>query len=232
MSLADAHAAATPRPANALGIRLGEHWAIVGATGSGKTRFACGLLEYLRRHYPSVKRYVLDSTEDGMPDIKFRLEVRGNRIPDPLRNAAYTQIWIPDTDVAELYNAWLEKHLYRREPAIILIDELASLGKAIDQYDGFIKLMKQGRKHGITLINLTQEIANVSPTVFRQMSHFANFRINAETYDLAMSRKYLALSKEEQRQPTNPYGFFYRRTTGPFPAREYASMQAFFRNTI
>lgn len=224
------YAALEKRPLNTLGIHLSEHWAVVGKTGSGKTHFAKDLVEYLRRQYPHAKRYILDSTEDGMDEIVGRLDVRGNKVPDLLRNSTYTQIWTPDTDSPTAYNEWFEKILYAREPAVVLVDELASLtnGKSGDPPDGFIKLMKQGRKHGVTVINLTQEIARVSPTIFRQMSHFVLFRINAETYDMTMARKYLEVDKERQKQPSSRYGFFYRRTDPPTEAREFASAQVFF----
>lgn len=222
------------RPANSLGIRLGEHVAVVGITGCGKTHFAKGWLEYLRRQYPYAKRYVLDSTEDGMIGVSGRLDVRGNRVPDLLRDPSFTQIWTPDTDVPALYDAWFSKILYAREPAIVLVDEMASLnaGHNGEPPGGFIKLLKQGRKHGVTVISLTQEIARVTPTVFRQMKHFVQFYINAEIYDLSMARRYLNIDKEQQRPPHGQYGFFYRRTDGIFAHREFPSMQAFFKNHV
>lgn len=225
--------AARPRLANSLGIRLGEHVAIVGITGCGKTHFAKGWLEYLRRQYPHARRYILDSTEDGLQGIIGRLDVRGNRCPDLLRDPAFTQVWTPDTDVPELYNEWFERILYARQPAVVFVDEIASIGgRGGEALDGFIKLLKQGRKHDITVMSLTQEIARVTPTVFRQMKHFILFYINPETYDLAMARKYLNIEKDAQRPPLGKYGFFYRRTDGPFAMHEYPSMQAFFKHHI
>ena len=222
------------RPPNHLALHLGEHWGIVGKTGSGKTHFAKDLLEYYRRQYPHVKRYILDSTEDGMDGVIGKVEVRGNKIPDPLRTADFTQVWIPDTDVPALYNQWFERILYAREPAIVFIDEIASLtnGKSTDPLDGFIKLLKQGRKHDITVIALTQEIARVPLTLFRQMTHFVLFRINNETYDMSMARKYLDVDKEQQSHPKAQSGFFYRRTDGDYAHQEYASAQQFFRRNV
>ncbi len=169
-----------------------------------------------------------------MDGIIGRLDVRGNRVPDLLRNPAYTQIWTPDTDAPALYNQWFEKHLYKREPAIILVDELASLsaGKSADPPDGFIKLLKQGRKHGITVIALTQSVSRVTTTLFGQMTHIAQFRINPIPYDMSQMRLYLDIEKEQQRAPSSQFGFFYRRTDGMFAHREFSSMQAFFKNTI
>src|SRR5258705_2485945 len=56
------------RSPNYLSFYLGEHHAVAGATGTGKTYYALnGLLPYMHNLYPHVKRYVLDSTSD--PDI-------------------------------------------------------------------------------------------------------------------------------------------------------------------
>jgi ABC-type dipeptide/oligopeptide/nickel transport system ATPase component len=210
---------------------MGEHWAIVGKTGSGKTHYAKDLLEYYRVHYPHAKRYVLDSTEDGMEGVVGKMEIRGNRIPDLLKNAAHTQVWVPDTDVPGNYNTYFEKILYARQPAIVFVDEIASLtnGRNTDPLDGFIKLLKQGRKHDITVINLTQEIARVPQSMFKQMTHFVLFRINNETYDISMARKYLDVDKEHFDHPQAKYGFKHKRTDGEYSVKEYQSSQHFFK---
>jgi len=215
---------------NKLGLALGDHWGIVGMTGSGKTHFATDLLEYYRTHFPHVRRYVLDSTEDGMDRLHAKIDVRGNRIPDVLKNATYTQVWTPDTDVPDAYSRYLENILYDRKPAIVFIDEIASLtkGKNVDPPDGYTLIMKQGRKHGITVMSLTQEIAHVPQTLFKQMTHFALFRINNETYDMTMARKYLGLDKDQFKHPESKWGFKYKRQ-GESSVQEFASSQQFFR---
>jgi hypothetical protein len=218
-------------PINRLSLRLGEHWGIVGKTGSGKTHFAKDLFEYYRVHYPHTKRYILDSTEDGMEGVVGAIEVRGNRLPDLLKNNNFTQVWIPDTDVPSTYNRYFENILYARQPAIVFVDEIASLtnGRNSEPLDGFIKLLKQGRKHDITVISLTQEIARVPLTIFRQMTHFVLFRINNETYDMSMARKYLDIDKDVFEHPQSKYGFKHRRTDENYSVQEYESSQHFFR---
>lgn len=223
------------RPYNRLGARLGEHWSIVGATGSGKTRFSVALLEYYRRQFPHAKRYVLDSSGDGMPEVHAPAVVEGDRVPDLLTRSVYTQVWQPETDILDNYNEWLLRILRARQPAIVLIDELASLTSydtASNILEGHFKLLKQGRKHGITVINETQEIARVSLTIFRQMSWFVQFRLNRDPWEWSRARNYLNILKEEQNAPSAPYGFFMRRVTGNFPAREFRSYQELFANTV
>ncbi len=223
------------KPYNALAARLGQHWTVVGATESGKTRFSLALLEFLRRQFPHVPRYVLNSTDDDMPEIKFPREIRGNYVPDILHDAVYTQVWTPDTDDLEAYNKWLLKILYARKPAIVLLDEIASLtgyGREVGVLEGHYKLLKQGRKHGITVINETQELSRVPLVMFRQMTWFAQFRLNNDTFETSSARRYLDVSKEEYHQPTAPFGFHLKRTRGNFPAREYRSYHDLFGRNL
>lgn len=219
------------KPHNHLALKLGQHWTIVGATESGKTRFSLALLEYYRRQFPHVPRYVCNSTDDDMPEIKFPVEIRGNKPPDVLHSPTYTCVWIPDTDDLDAYNEWLLKILYMRKPAIVLLDEIASLtgyGKQVGVLEGHYKILKQGRKHGITVINETQELSKVPLVMFRQMTWFAQFRLNNDTFETSSARRYLDLSREEYRQPSAPFGFHLKRTRGNFPAREYRSMHDLF----
>lgn len=227
-------AESSARPLNDRSIRLSEHSAVVGSTGSGKTYFTLkGLLEYMRLRYPKAKRYVLDSTDD--PQIENIVHaprlVEGDKSPDLLRDSTYTLIWRPrHSQLPEEYARWFRRLNDAREEQIIVIDEVASItGEAEFELE---PLLKQLRKHGGTCIVETQSIANVDPNVFRQMSHFFQFFINAETYDLARARAYLGQAKEDQRPPRFEHGFFYRPTRGNFPYKEYRDMRDFFGGTI
>lgn len=222
------------RPANRLLIRLGEHITVVGMTGSGKTYFAVkGLLEYMRRQYPHAKRYVIDSTAD--PDLPQMLHapiiVRGNNAPGRLKNPAYTLLWTPDNSkIPASYAQFFDRLNDAREPTILLIDEVASITAEAEA--ALETLLKQLRKHSGTCICLTQQIAAVDGTLFRQMSHFFQFLIQNEVYDQARARSYLNLSKEEHHQPRWEHGFFHRRTRGIETAREYRDMRDFFGHLI
>lgn len=223
-----------PRPRNELGIYLGEHIGVVGATGTGKTVFTCdGLLRYLTFQYPEVPRYVLDSTGDPDMDrlIPNSLHVDGNHHPDLLRNSARTLIWTPNNSkIPREYNTWFDQLNDSRRPAIVVLDEIASITK--EALDGLETLFKQLRKHGGTVIAETQEIAKVDTTVFRQLTHFFQFTISPEQYDTTMARKYLMIPKEEYEQPKSQYGFHYRRLRGNYQSVEYQDMQHFFGQSI
>lgn len=222
------------RAANNLSLHLGEHWGIVGSTGSGKTYFTMmGLLRYMSRQYPKAKRYVLDSTDD--PDmvalVPNALQVTGNHKPDLLRDARSTLVWTPrNGKLPEEYNRWFEQMNDAREPQIVVIDEIASItGEALEGLEG---LLKQLRKHGGTVICLTQEIGKVDTTIFGQLTHFVQFFLNKKPYDWARARDLLVINKEEQRPPLHTHGFFYRKTRGNVPMKEYRGMKEFFGESI
>lgn len=217
---------------NRLSTQLGQHWAVVGKTGSGKTRFSLKLLEYLRRMHPKVPRYILNSTDDDMPEVHAPLTFYGDTAPDIMNNGTYTQVWVPDTDNLDEYNKWMLKILQARKPAIVLIDEIASLtgnSKQVKILEGHMKLLKQGRKKFITVINETQELARVPPPMFRQMEYYVQFRINNDIHEMSTSRRYLDMTKEDYKQPSAPYGFYLKRS-GINSVKEYRSMQELFGN--
>lgn len=220
-----------PRTLNSLPTKLGQHWAVVGKTGSGKTRFSLGLVEYLRRLNPQVPRYILNSTGDDMPEVHAPMTFYGNLVPDTMNGGTYTQVWTPDTDDLDAYNEWMLKILQARRPAIVLIDEVASLtgnSKQIKVLEGHMKLLKQGRKHGITVINETQELTRVPTVMFNQMEYYVQFRINNDITQVTAARRYLDVSKAEYKQPSAPYGFFLKRS-GLHIVKEYRSMNELFK---
>jgi hypothetical protein len=220
-----------PRPLNGLPTKTGQHWAVVGKTGSGKTRFSLGLLEYYRRLAPKVARYVLNSTADDMPEVHAPMTFYGDIPPDVMNDGTYTQVWVPDVDNLSAYNQWLLKILQARRPAVVLIDEVASLtgnSKQVQVLEGHMKLLKQGRKHGISVINETQELTRVPTVIFNQMEYYVQFRLNNDVTQAAMARRYLDVTKAEYHQPRAPYGFFLKRS-GLSVVKEYRSMNELFK---
>ena len=212
-------------------FKLGEHWTVAGATGAGKTVFCSELMEQYRRKFPHAHRYIANTTADPQLEDVIGAKIHvGNSLP-PKPQPHETCVWTPDTDDMNAYNEWLLKLLYMREEAVILLDDIASLvgyGRTISILDGHMKLMKQGRKHGITVINGTQEMTRVPLMMFRQMTHFVQLRLSNDPIDLAYARKYLNIPKEEQIPPHSDYGFFYKRVGVKFPMEEYDSYTQFF----
>jgi hypothetical protein len=211
----------------------GEHWTTAAATGAGKTVFNLALMEEYRRKYPHARRYILNSSWDEQMERVVGGEVfEGNKLPPKLPSSKCV-IWQPDSDDLALYNRWLLKVLYDREPAIILLDEVASLSgysRAVTILEGHMKLLKQGRKHKITVLNSTQEMTRVPLVMFRQMTHFVQMRLGNDSTDLSVARRYLGISKEEQREPNKQYGGFYKHVGIGFPMEEFDDYSHFFRS--
>lgn len=222
------------RPSNELQIHLGEHWGIVGSTGTGKTVFtARGLFAYLARMYPEVPRYMLDSTDDPDMDnlLPNNIHVYGDEPPDLLHDSKRTLVWTPThSKIPKQYATWFNRLNDSRQPTIVGIDEVASITReALQELE---VLFKQMRKHGGTVAAETQRIAKVDSDVFSQLTHFVLFNINPEPYDVLQARTYLNVAKEDFRMPQARYGFHYRRTRGQHAAKEFHSMDEFFGDTI
>jgi len=212
---------------------LGEHSAIVGKTGSGKTVFmSTGLLSYIANMFPHAKRYVIDSTDD--PDMEtlvpFPLVVNGDKAPDRLADSRYTLIWKPrhaenPTEYAKFFRM-LGDDKATREPAIVVIDEITSItGEALYELE---PLLKQLRKHGGTVVILTQSIAGIPSNVFKQCTHFFQFLVNNSDYELRQCRQYLEIEKDDYHQPDADYGFWYRKQSRNAVAQQFPSVRAFF----
>jgi hypothetical protein len=217
----------------AASFKLGEHWTTAGATGAGKTVFNIELMEHYRRKFPHARRFILNSTADPQfEDIIGAQEHTGTQGP-PKLPPAYCSIWTPDEDILESYDRWLHSILYAREEAVVLLDDIASLvgySSTVKILPGHMKLMKQGRKHGITIINGTQEMTRVPLTMFKQMTHFVQMRLGNDPTDLAYARRYLGITKEQQAAPQAEYGLFYKRVGIKFPHEEYDSYGQFFHS--
>ena len=215
---------------NKLGFELGEHWAIVGGTGSGKTTGAIALLEYLRRHNLHAFRYVHDASydPDAFSQVYAPLPVYGDKAPDLLATSLQTQVWTPNT-VDEYENEiWFKRHVDAREPSIILVDEAA----AVKDVQSFVTLLKWGRKHDTTVIVCTQKIAKVPSEIFDMCTHFMQFRLNRNPYEWQRARELLNIYSDEQKAPFNKHGFFYRRLDGPYLAKEYRDYKEFFGHSL
>lgn len=230
MRVANEEVDVASRSANDLLIYLGEHIGIVGATGTGKTVMVTqGLLPYLQEMYPHVPRYIVDSTGD--PDMESLIPdglfIEGDNPPDILQSSERTLVWTPrHSKIPKEYAEFFNKLIDARAPCIVVIDEIASMTRqALLELE---TLFKQLRKHGGTVIGESQRIAKVDSDIFSQLSHFFLFNINPEPYDLFQARAYMNMSKDDFRLPSNKHGFWYRKTRGDFPAKEFVDYHQFF----
>lgn len=211
-------------------VSLQDRWAILGVTKSGKTTFAKRLLEQLRALYEDVPVYIIDSKASG--DFEGIGQVyAGDKAPKPLRGGCL--VWQPPRDDVHVYDQFFESVLKARQPGIILVDELSSLGgnHGISFPVNFNRALKQGRALGISIISLTQEAAYIPRNVLGQTTHVIGFRLNnpadRERRDEYLGR--IAPRGVTLPEPAGKYGFFYNRLDGDSTGvAEYDSHQDFF----
>lgn len=208
---------------------LPDRWYVIGKTKSGKTTFTKRLIKELRRMYPHVRLYVLDS-KGAIEDFgRWPGIVTSDTPPRPLRTPGGVQVWQPPTDDVGAYGAWLEGILKARTHAIVYIDELSSLSTSEGRADyphSLAKLIKQGARLGIAVIALTQEAAYIPRQVKTQASHFVRFHLQADDHAIAQATRLLGMS--EPREPRKKYGFWYRNLDTLGPAFEYGDLTEFF----
>ena len=213
---------------NPLDIALSERWFLGGMTGSGKTTFAKQLLMEMRKLWPNPPLYVLDSTNkgdfDNWPGI-----VEQDKPPAPLRRPGDVQIWQPRGNDLGAYDAWFTSIVDVRKPAIVLVDELASISnRSGDAVQGYQLLQKQGRGHNICVISLSQEMAYIARQATNQASHFVRFGFQAGEYDAKKANRMVGRPPVAE-EPPHEHGFWYARVNKrPVTPVYFDSFKTFF----
>lgn len=217
-------------------INIGDRWAILGATGSGKTTLTKHLLSTLAyATQGKIPIYILDSKISGDFQEFTRKGIgvlhTGNKLP-PIHDVKYGafQVWQPEEDDKELYDEYFKQIYKNREPCIIYIDELGSLtnakGTVFPRY--YDILLKQGRGLHIGLISTTQSPSYVPANLLRQTTHLVRMRLNSE-YDV--KKLVGTMGKEAEEEPKDQFGFYYRDCTKPKssnPTLYYKDLTEFF----
>jgi hypothetical protein len=156
--------------------------------------------------------------------------------PPPLVGRGRVQIWQPpDEDDAD-YETWLEGIKSADGPAILLVDELSSMGRnSYNSYPAaFARLLKQGRSLKKCVITLTQEAAQIPRQVSKQTTHVVAFSLSRDDEHAIAQLCKLCSFPVPRRGDAHPlprerYGFFYRRLQPqPGPVEEYRDFQEFF----
>lgn len=223
-------------------IKIGDHFANVGSTGTGKTVFTRELVSQMAYAGEGfIPVYILDTK--GQIDAPEKSDFKdffrpgigkrytGNAVPPVInpKGKDFFQVWTPLVDDLEMYNEYFKGIYQAKRPAIVLVDELSSVSKnrgSVTRYHNI--LHRQGRGLGISVINNTQSPTFVGETILREIMHLVKFRVNNP-----MDNKKLSgyMGREVEKEPIDPYGFYYRNVTVPTAKQRvtyYKNMQEFF----
>jgi DNA helicase HerA-like ATPase len=146
----------------------GEHTAIMGRTGSGKTVFGAWLLsEKQLMHKPTI---IFDYKGDEILNgITRTREIENYQIPrEP---GLYILHASPDEN--EAVERYLMK-IWAAENIDIYIDE----GYMLPDENGFSNILTQGRSKGIGVTTLSQRPVAINRFVFSEASHVVQFHLN------------------------------------------------------
>lgn len=203
-----------------------DRWLLLGATGTGKTTFAKTLAKQLLGMFPETPFYILESrAANDFEEWYSNLYVTDD--PPPLIEKG-AQVWRPGADRQSAYNEWFDRLLHAPGPAVILIDEISSIGKgkSNDAPESFQRILKQGRALGKCMINCSQEFAGSPKQIKTQTTHVCRWRMEGDQDQWSANR--LIRRAHNAPEPKHKYGFFYTRIDEPHTAEYYPTYKNFF----
>lgn len=202
---------------------------VIGMSGSGKTTWVKQMIPRVVGWW-NIPIYVLDSKGQNEFD-NIASEIHQDQLaPKHVPDDGTILVWKPPLDDYVEYEKWFQFILKSRRPCLLVIDELASLGKGrADTYPpSYQLLLKQGRGMKMCMISMTQEIAYIPRQTAGQTSHVFRFHL-INSYDVAQSARVMGIGETQRHQePPLPYGFFYRRVDKPSPIYSFTNWQQFF----
>lgn len=161
----------------------GEHVALIGPTGAGKSTLAMFLLEY-RKYVVAFATKPVDSTLDSLQEKGFRRAKRWkdfrppNFEPRRLLWPSARELYAEGTQAKEFREAF--EHIYREGKWCVFVDELWYIINAL----GFTKTIKtylmQARSLKISLMCCTQRPSGVPVELYDQSTHLFFWRDNDE----------------------------------------------------
>lgn len=210
-----------------LQVDLSQRWFGAGVTRAGKTTWAKRLIINLRGLFEAPV-YIVDSKGDIKDFGDWSGLVESDDPPRLLRDTRGVQVWRPPTNILGAYDEYFTKLLEARKPAIVLVDELASISqKDGTAVQGFQRLQKQGAGLEICTISLSQEMIGIDRRAPSQMTHFAMFGLD-NTNDRRRANVLLGRDKDAP-PPKDKHGFWHcRMDERPHRPFYYASWKEFF----
>ena len=162
--------------------RQGEHVAVVGDTGTGKTYLMARLVR-MRSHV-----IVLRTKPD---DIKFP-GFQTRRKAEAINHVYAERILLTPTYERQAFEAWhTMENVYKQGGWCLAIDELWYVEQVLKLQTQVNRLLTQGRSKGITVVAGMQRPSQISRFVLSQITHLFSFRTEGrDTKTIADSTSY------------------------------------------
>ena len=149
--------------------RIGEHSAIWGQTGTGKT--------WLARRLLLPRRYVQIYDSKGFIDWpEYRLytnlqDVIYAREEKVIYRPTYDELQNPET--VNLYFSFI----YARENTFCYVDEVPSISDASKSPNAFLGCFQRGRERKISMLAGSQRPVDIPKVIFTESKHYYIFRL-------------------------------------------------------
>lgn len=161
----------------------GEHFALIGPTGQGKTNMLINLLP-LRQYVAVMATKPRDDTMDALAEHGYRImrtweNVSARKFPRRILWPDATSLESDEIQRTVFHDAF--GRIYRSGGWTIAIDELWYIVNVLNLGKDVKTFLLQGRSLGISMIMATQRPAWVPLEVYDQSTHLMFWRDNDET---------------------------------------------------
>ncbi len=200
-----------------LSVAVGNHWLLVGATGTGKTTAMRRLIAAICSLWPGLPVNLLDLKMTGDFD-HWPGVVQSDEAPT-LQEVGF-QVWQPIIEA----EAQIERYLRSIEaaaPRICAIDELQYLCYRGGRFsEGYRRLLKLGRALPVGTFTGTQELAGIPRQAIGQCTWILRFRLQNQ-YDQVVADR---LANNREGEPADEHGFYFNRVGSLNQAWYYRSI--------
>jgi ABC-type dipeptide/oligopeptide/nickel transport system ATPase component len=187
---------------------VGEHVALVGDTGSGKTYLASQLVKY--REYVIVLRTKPD-------DILFR-GFKKSKDGGILNDLAYNKILVDLTNMRTLRTSQAEKlrfildEVWRMGRWTVLVDEGFYVQQKLGLKNELEMLFTQARSLGVTMLTGMQRPAWVTRFALSEAKHVFSFRMEGRDLKTIAETTTAEMADVVKQLPRYHFAHFYRPT--------------------